>query len=249
MPRWAGKGTDPEKNHRDHMSPLKKHPKAPGIVELFTVDPPEARRQLLKQLDKAKGNRTLAARRIGVDKRTMFRWLDKLNLWQDLDKLCSEKGYDIAKPARRGTGTVARRSPDATPTRKLSALLRLGDPAGVSTIREAFEANRGSATGTAKTLGITHRTLMRWLNTYPTLQSALDRIRHGPAALDSAGPNPDNSGLNHEHLDANIEIGAEIGSGMLASVYKGMDVQLNRPVAIKIVRASGLLVSTALDHA
>lgn len=46
-----------------------------------------------------------------------------------------------------------------------------------------------------------------------------------------------------------IQVGSEIGGGQFATVYEGTDVDLGRPVAIKIVRASGELVSSALDHA
>lgn len=46
-----------------------------------------------------------------------------------------------------------------------------------------------------------------------------------------------------------IVLGKEIGTGGFASVYEGFDDQLGRRVAVKIVRASAELVSSALDHA
>src|SRR4051794_30712052 len=46
-----------------------------------------------------------------------------------------------------------------------------------------------------------------------------------------------------------IKIEKKIGTGGFASVYRGVDTKLSRPVAVKIVRASAELVSNALAHA
>jgi hypothetical protein len=46
-----------------------------------------------------------------------------------------------------------------------------------------------------------------------------------------------------------ITIRREIGSGAFGSVYEAFDERLGRRVAVKIIRASAELVSTALDHA
>lgn len=69
---------------------------------LIIVDPNAARERILAAIDAAKGNRTRAAEALGAKHRSLLRWIDKLALWPEIDRLCKEKGYDVQPgPGRR----------------------------------------------------------------------------------------------------------------------------------------------------
>lgn len=77
---------------------------------LIIVNPDEARRRILDAIDEAKGNRTRAAEALDAPLRTFHNWLDRLDLWPEVDRLCHSRGYDVhpgptRKPRTRGSRT------------------------------------------------------------------------------------------------------------------------------------------------
>jgi hypothetical protein len=69
---------------------------------LIVVDPATAKAEILASIDAAKGNRTRAAEALGAKHRSLLRWIDKLALWPEIDRLCKAKGYDVQPgPGRR----------------------------------------------------------------------------------------------------------------------------------------------------
>lgn len=77
-------------------------PRIPSrITGLIATDRDAARTELLGLLAAARGNRTTAARNIGVSHRTLCRWIVSLGIWRDVDRLCFLNGYKVVRAARR----------------------------------------------------------------------------------------------------------------------------------------------------
>ena len=57
-----------------------------------------ARREILRAIGKARGDRSAAAELLEVGETTLYRMIGDLELWERLDAYCREKGF----PARAG---------------------------------------------------------------------------------------------------------------------------------------------------
>lgn len=72
------------------------------IGALIVVDRELAKAEILKAIDDAKGNRSHAAKAMGVSIMALRKWIDKLELWQSVDLLCDGKGYMVQPgPSRK----------------------------------------------------------------------------------------------------------------------------------------------------
>jgi hypothetical protein len=64
-----------------------------GIGALIITDAAEAKARLLLAFETARGNREKVAKIEGVDKRTVYRWLTRLDAWNELDTMCEQKNF------------------------------------------------------------------------------------------------------------------------------------------------------------
>jgi transcriptional regulator with GAF, ATPase, and Fis domain len=71
------------------------------IGALIVVDREKAKAEILAAIDDAKGNRTHAAKALGVPFTTLHNWIRRLELWPTIDELCSFKGYEVPLGAPR----------------------------------------------------------------------------------------------------------------------------------------------------
>lgn len=56
-------------------------------------DPMAAKRMILEALEAAEGDRKTAAKALGTTHRSLYRFFDRLNLWDEIDALIREKGF------------------------------------------------------------------------------------------------------------------------------------------------------------
>lgn len=65
------------------------------IFALSVTDPEAAKKQILKAIEATKNDRTKAAAMLELKTRTFYRMIGKLHLWDDIQKLCEAKGFEI----------------------------------------------------------------------------------------------------------------------------------------------------------
>lgn len=76
------------------------------LAALARLDPDGARRRVLDALREAGANHQAAARALGTSVRGLYRWIDNLGLWRDVDGLKRELGLPRRpRPPRRGERT------------------------------------------------------------------------------------------------------------------------------------------------
>jgi transcriptional regulator with GAF, ATPase, and Fis domain len=62
---------------------------------LICTDPAAARKRILDALTAARGDRSRAARALGLaTPRTLYRWIERLSMWPEVDALINERGFD-----------------------------------------------------------------------------------------------------------------------------------------------------------
>jgi len=69
---------------------------------VFTLFPQEGAAIILEALDAAKGNRTAAAKALGIEHRGLARCIERHGLWPAVDELCAKKGYHVQPGPPRG---------------------------------------------------------------------------------------------------------------------------------------------------
>jgi hypothetical protein len=70
--------------------------KLTSVGAFIVADPPRARAAILDALQQAQGNRPNAARILCADVRTLYRWIDRLELWPEVDGL----GFEVPEGGR-----------------------------------------------------------------------------------------------------------------------------------------------------
>lgn len=63
------------------------------IRALMRIDPAKARESVLTELESEECNLAKVAAKFEVSVRSVYRWIDDLGLWVDIDRLCERKGW------------------------------------------------------------------------------------------------------------------------------------------------------------
>jgi transcriptional regulator with GAF, ATPase, and Fis domain len=76
---------------------------------LIHTDPDGARKQILDALTAARGDRSRAAKALGLKTaRTLYRWIERLDMWPTVDALIAERGFDkLPAPPRTRDRVIA----------------------------------------------------------------------------------------------------------------------------------------------
>lgn len=96
-----------------------------NLGALIHVDPDAAKGRILKAIEQSKGDRKAAAEALGTTHRSFYRFVERLKLWPDIDRLMRDK--EFAKVP--------------------------GPPRTAKRIRDALLANEGDLARAAKQLG------------------------------------------------------------------------------------------------
>lgn len=59
------------------------------------------RKAILRAVDEAGGNRVVAARSLGITKRSLIRWCHDLDLWDEVDRIAKRHGYSHSGGTQR----------------------------------------------------------------------------------------------------------------------------------------------------
>lgn len=62
----------------------------------------KARTLILEALDRAGGDRATAAKELGVSVVAFRAWVNRLDLWERIDALCTAKNYHVQPGPKRG---------------------------------------------------------------------------------------------------------------------------------------------------
>lgn len=65
------------------------------------ADPDAGRETIVKAVIEARGNKTHAARALDCTLRNLYRWIDKLDLWDRLDQEGEKRGFEVLPGAPR----------------------------------------------------------------------------------------------------------------------------------------------------
>lgn len=76
---------------------------------LILTDPDAARNKIKKAILEARGNRKAAADALGTTHRSLYRYIERLQLWSAIDQMVAEHGF----PGREGPPRMSERIRDA----------------------------------------------------------------------------------------------------------------------------------------
>jgi DNA-binding NtrC family response regulator len=71
------------------------------LAALVILSPEVAKAKILELLEKSEGRRSVAAERAGIPLRTFKRAIKTLDMYEDIDRLCEEKGWIVRKGGPR----------------------------------------------------------------------------------------------------------------------------------------------------
>jgi len=75
-----------------------------AIGELVRTNPPRARRAIVEALELSGGNVRRAAHVLVIERRTLQRWLWRLSLWSEVDRIRAAAAAAYAERRRAQTG-------------------------------------------------------------------------------------------------------------------------------------------------
>lgn len=75
-------------------------PRISQLAAFLATDPTRARAAILDALEQAQGRRAGAARVLCVDERTLYRYLSRMRMWDEVDALARARGWEIRAPGR-----------------------------------------------------------------------------------------------------------------------------------------------------
>ena len=73
---------------------------------LIHSHPDEARAKILAAIQDAKGNRKHAAEALGTTHRSLYRFIERLRLWGEIDRLIRREGYPLREGPPRSTERI-----------------------------------------------------------------------------------------------------------------------------------------------
>jgi len=78
-----------------------------SMGSLIRNKPEQARERILAAFLKAKGNRARAAQELGLSNvRSLYRWIDRLSLWEAIEKQARSNGHAVSAGPPRKTDRI-----------------------------------------------------------------------------------------------------------------------------------------------
>lgn len=107
------------------------------LGSLAHADPAKAKQRILHALERAAGSRTKAAQLLEIQHRSFYRIVERLNMWDEIEALIEEKGFQAGKGPPRSATRIREAVLEAGGN--LTKAARMLDCGGVAVLRERIE--------------------------------------------------------------------------------------------------------------